>query len=93
MSAGIVQLRSGGRVLTGTGTITVNDAVVAGYLNTNGTDTATVELRETDASGPLIFKWNSPIATAIWPTVCAKRTVYYSVSGTDVFVLLHEVVI
>lgn len=91
MSTTIVILESGGFELTGTGTQVVNTSHVAGYLQTNGSDDATVELREDDGSGRLIFKWAGPIATSFWPTAVQSKTVWYSVSGTGVAVYLFSV--
>lgn len=93
MSASIVQLRAGGQQLTGTGVAKVEDIVVAGYVNTDGSTEANVELREGDASGRIIFKWDSPIATSFWPTVCKTKSVWYSVSGTGAYVMLFSVVV
>lgn len=92
MSAGIVCLHPGTQ-LTGTGTLSLSEAVVAGYVNTDGTNEATVELRNGSATGELIFKWDSPIATSFWPTYCMSKTLWYSVSGTGVYVMAHPTVI
>ena len=93
MTASIVMLHPDGQKLTGTGTATVTEQRVAGYLNTDGTNDATVVLKDGDASGGIIFEWTSPVATAIWPTVCPSKEVYYEVSGSGAFVMLHTVVV
>ena len=92
MSAGIVCLHPGVQ-LTGTGTLNLDQAIVAGYVNTDGSNDATVELRDGDENGPILFKWDSPIATSFWPTLCATKVLWYSVSGTGVYVMAHSTVI
>jgi hypothetical protein len=93
MSTGIVLLHQGGVQVTGTGTANLISDRVAGYINTNGTDSGTVEIRDGDASGDLIFSWSSTTAASFWPTTCRSKTVWYSVSGTGCFATLFSVVV
>jgi hypothetical protein len=87
----MVLLRNGQK-LTGTGTVETPSRRVAGYVNTNGVNSAVVTVRSGHESGPLIFDWNSPAAAAIWPTIVeGTDTCYYSVSGTGAFLVLFEV--
>ena len=95
MTTGIVLLRPVNlSELTGTGTFSLDQTDrVAGYLNTDGSTTVTLELRDGSAGGDLLFSWNSPLAVSIWPIICTSKTVYYSVSGANGFLLLYPVVV
>ena len=93
MTASIVALHADGQKVTGTGTVNLRERRCAGYVNADGTNDATVILRDGSASGDLIFEWDSPIGTAFWPTVCESGVVYYDVSGTTAFVVIHSVVV
>lgn len=95
MTTGIVLLRPYNTAkLTGTGTFDLDGSDrVAGYLNTDGSTTVTLELRDGSAAGDLLFSWESPLAISIWPIICTSKTVYYSVSGANGFLLLYPVVV
>lgn len=82
-----------GTKVTGTGTLSLEGRRVAGYICADGTNTATVTVRDGSATGPLIFEWSSAIPASFWPTLAASGDVYYSVAGTNAYLLLHEVVL
>ena len=92
MSAGVVQLHAGSQI-TGTGTVSLDHMMVAGYVITDGTNEGNIELRDGSDSGPILFKWDSPVPTAFWPVVCPSGTMWYSVAGTGCYVMYHGVVI
>ena len=78
--------------VTGTDTINITGRRVAGYICTDGTNSATIQVRDGSSSGPLLFEWVSAIPASFWPTLCISGKVWYSVSGTNAFLLLHEVI-
>lgn len=81
-----------GTKVTGSGTKAIEGRRVAGYICADGTNTATVQVRDGSSTGDLIFEWSSAIPASFWPTLCTSGNVWYSVSGTNAYLLLHEVI-
>ena len=82
-----------GTKVTGSGTLTIEGRRVAGYICTDGTNSASVQVHDASAGGDLIFHWDSAIPASFWPTLCKSGTVYYSITGTGAYLQLFEVAV
>lgn len=82
-----------GTKVTGSGTVEIEGRRVAGYICTDGTNSATVRIHDDSANGALIFHWDSAIPASFWPTLCPSGRVYYSVTGTGAHLQLFEVAV
>lgn len=80
--------------VTGTGTITMSGNIFGGcILNTDGTNTGAVIVRNDDASGSIIFDLSSNVSTPAYGPhrqTTGSRTIYYAISGTGADAQLYE---
>lgn len=79
--------------LTGSGTITVGGLLFGGYkLNADGTNNATLVIRNESVTGDLLIDTNTVIGEhVIMPMKCAG-TIYYSVAGVNADIMLFEAI-
>jgi len=75
-----------------TGTVTMNSYIFGGALiSADGTNAATVIVRENDASGAIVFEIVTKAPLEIMrPIKCRSKTLYYSISGTGAAAQLYE---
>lgn len=77
--------------VTTTGTVTVKSRLLAGYkLNADGTNLATLVLKDGGSSGSVMFDTNSVIGEHVISPMRCSGVVYYSVSGTNADLMLFE---
>lgn len=81
---------SGGSV-TGTGTVEARTGVLGAVnIAANGSDVVTVTIKETNASGRVIFATKTPIPLFVAAPFETVNTVYYDISGTGGELQLFE---
>lgn len=77
--------------VTGTGTITVTSGIFGGFdLNCDGTNTGTCLIRDTNASGTILFNSKSIIGKSVLAPVDCSGVIYYAVSGSGADAMLFE---
>lgn len=91
MSAPILTPLSAGAI-SGTGTLQLSGDTFGGIVvNTNGTDPATVVVRDENVSGAILAQLSGPNpAPLLAPIHAPSGVVYYDIGGTGVTAMLYE---
>jgi len=88
--ANIKSLTTSGAV-TGTGTLKLNGNIFAGYkLNGDGTNTATLIVRDGSASGEILVDTSTIQGEKVTEPMRTSGSVYYSVGGTGGDAMLYS---
>lgn len=78
--------------ITGSNTIDLDGNLFGGFdLNADGTNAATIEIRDSDASGTVLCDSSSVVGKVFrGPIRAPSGTIYYSIAGTGGSATLYE---
>ena len=78
--------------ITGTGYLRLTNNLIGGILvNADGTNAASITLRDGSNTGPVLFSYSSKQPLFIQnPIRCNSNQIYYSISGTGTSVEIFE---